>query len=374
MKQLFVFIFFIACITNAISQVGIGTNSPNINSILELKSSNKGFLFPRTSTTTRLTISPVKGMMVYDTTLNRFFFGASGGWVELANGPINTHWTKIQDYNDIVNNNNPANVVIGSWNGPTPYKLSVHGISYVQGDPKTTLKLGGLSSTTEARILWELPSNGMHYNITANLNKLYISRTTGASGFTDDIVIDPNGLVGIGTPTPQVKLNVDSGSDVGNGNGGYLQLGVQSGLNVGFDNNEIQGRNAGAVSRLVLNNGGGTVQIGSAVAPTTYSLAVNGRVICEELKIQASSNWADYVFANDYSLKSLDELRNFITTHNHLPNIPDAATIEKNGIDIGDMQKRMMEKIEELTLYVLQLEEKNKLQDKEIAALKSGRP
>ena len=51
-------------------------------------------------------------------------------------------------------------------------------------------------------------------------------------------------------------------------------------------------------------------------------------------------------------------LSDFIATHHHLPNIPDAATIESEGIEVGEMQKRMMEKIEELTLYILQLEEK----------------
>jgi hypothetical protein len=91
----------------------------------------------------------------------------------------------------------------------------------------------------------------MDYNITQNLNHLYISRTTGP-GFVNDIVLDPNGLIGIGTNDPEVKLNVDGGSDVGNSSGGYLQLGIESGLNVGFDNNEIQARDNGVVSQLVL--------------------------------------------------------------------------------------------------------------------------
>ena len=89
-----------------------------------------------------------------------------------------------------------------------------------------------------------------------------------------------------------------------------------------------------------------------------YKLAVNGRVVCEELKVKLSQDWPDYVFANDYKLLPLTDLKNFIKENKHLPNIPSAAVVEKEGIQVGDMQKRLMEKVEELTLYILQLEEK----------------
>jgi hypothetical protein len=95
------------------------------------------------------------------------------------------------------------------------------------------------------------------------------------------------------------------------------------------------------------------------VTPTGYSFSVNGKAICEELKIQAN-NWPDYVFHHDYKLESLGELREYIKENNHLPDILRQLMWKKNGIEIGEMQKRMMEKIEEPTLYVLQLEEKNK--------------
>ncbi|HZV70598.1 MAG TPA: hypothetical protein VFG10_13685 [Saprospiraceae bacterium] len=369
MKQLFGFLFFIACITNVISQVGIGTSSPSVSSILELKSSTKGLLFPRTSSSSRIAMAGVKGLMVYDTTLSQLYYHTGTSWLSVTTGPHpNTHWSVSPDDADNIYKNPDGNVAVGYWQAP--YRLSVYGTVYVQDESKTTVRLRGTTATTEARILWELPSNAMDYNITQNLNKLYISRTTGQAGFVSDIVIEPqSGWVGIGTANPETRLNVIGGGDVGNGSGGYLQLGPENDLNVGFDNNEIQGRYMGEVSRLVLNNGGGPVQIGSAVAPSGYSLSVNGKAICEELKIQASSDWPDYVFHKAYSLRSLDELQNFITAHQHLPNIPDADTIEKNGIEVGDMQKRMMEKIEELTLYILQLEEKNKLQDIKIEAL-----
>jgi hypothetical protein len=95
-------------------------------------------------------------------------------------------------------------------------------------------------------------------------------------------------------------------------------------------------------------------------------LAIDGKVMSEEVNVQLSGNWPDYVFEKNYHLPAFDSLRQFVNTHKHLPNIPTAADVEKNGIALGDMQKKMMEKIEELTLYVLKLEE-------EISKLKNSR-
>ena len=374
MKQLIGVILVAFCLSNVSSQVGIGTTSPSTSAILELKSSNKGLLFPRTSTASRLAMPGTKGLMIYDTTVSQFYFHNGSTWQLITTGvhpPLT--WQISQYDDDDIFNNNPGSVGVGFADQMPSYKLAVNGTVYVQDASKTTVRLNGMPAATEARILWELPSNTTDFNITQYLNTLYISRTTGSFGFVNDFSLTGNGYIGMGTSLPETRLNILNGTDVESASGGYLQLGAESGLNIGFDNNEIQARNDGAVYRLHLNNEGGTVQIGNVVAPTTYSLAVNGRVICEELKIQNSTNWADYVFADDYSLKSLDELRSFIQAHHHLPNIPDAKTIEKNGIEIGDMQKRMMEKIEELTLYILQLEEKNKQQDAEIEKLKNER-
>jgi hypothetical protein len=73
----------------------------------------------------------------------------------------------------------------------------------------------------------------------------------------------------------------------------------------------------------------------------------------------------DYVFAKNYTLKSLDEVEDFIKKNNHLPGIPSAKTIETNGLSVGEMQKMQMEKIEELTLYIIELK-------KEIEKLSAG--
>ena len=102
----------------------------------------------------------------------------------------------------------------------------------------------------------------------------------------------------------------------------------------------------------------GQVAIGNVIpAASAYKLTVTGKIICEELKVKlVSSIWPDYVFDKKYKLPTLSYLENFIEKNKHLPNIPSAAEVEKNGIEVGDMQKKMMEKIEELTLYIIDLQ------------------
>lgn len=115
-------------------------------------------------------------------------------------------------------------------------------------------------------------------------------------------------------------------------------------------------------SKIQLFNSG--VSIGDvSYVPSGYSLAVNGKVICEELKVQLSQDWPDYVFADNYELMSLEELQKYVDQNDHLPNIPAASEMKENGISVSDMNVKLMEKVEELTLYILKM-------NKEIEALK----
>jgi hypothetical protein len=101
-----------------------------------------------------------------------------------------------------------------------------------------------------------------------------------------------------------------------------------------------------------------------------YKLGVDGQVICEALRVSSSSNWPDYVFEKDYDLMSLDEVERSIEKNGHLPGIPSAEVVEEEGIDVGEMQRLMMEKIEELTLYVIDLKKENDELKEEIKKLK----
>ena len=115
-----------------------------------------------------------------------------------------------------------------------------------------------------------------------------------------------------------------------------------------------------------------TKQIGLSDFPgnkswtSNYKLAVNGHIIATELKVQVKIAWPDYVFSKAYKLMQLTDLKEYIKTNNHLPEIAssDQVTAE-NGFDLGKSNIMLLKKIEELTLYLIELNEKiNELENK----------
>ena len=105
-----------------------------------------------------------------------------------------------------------------------------------------------------------------------------------------------------------------------------------------------------------------------------YKLLVNGKVLVrnEVYVKQDGIGWADYVFAKDYKLMPLQEVEQHINEKGHLPNMPSAAEVEKDGIAVGDLIKRQQEKIEELTLYLIEMKKQNDEIQKELKAIKAN--
>ena len=96
---------------------------------------------------------------------------------------------------------------------------------------------------------------------------------------------------------------------------------------------------------------------------------MNGKVNCKEVEVTLDG-WADHVFKKDYKLRPLDEVESFISQNNHLPDVPGESEILKNGSNLGQMDAILLQKIEELTLYVIQLKKENELLTKKINELK----
>jgi hypothetical protein len=118
-------------------------------------------------------------------------------------------------------------------------------------------------------------------------------------------------------------------------------------------------------------NGG--VGIGTQVVPSGYSMAVKGKVMAEGVKVALQSDWPDYVFKEGYALTDIPALKKFITENGHLPNVPTDETIKREGIDIGGINVLLLEKIEELSLYLIQMEERMKALETENDGLKKRR-
>ncbi|KAA2239093.1 hypothetical protein F0L74_23050 [Chitinophaga agrisoli] len=102
---------------------------------------------------------------------------------------------------------------------------------------------------------------------------------------------------------------------------------------------------------------GGNVGIG-VVDTKGFKLAVGGSVIAERVKVALQSGWPDYVFDSIYTLPSLEETECYIKKFKHLAEIPSAKELEKNGLDLGENQAKLLKKIEELTLYLIDLNKK----------------
>jgi hypothetical protein len=206
---------------------------------------------------------------------------------------------------------------------------------------------------------------------------LYLQYWSGNLSLCDNA----SGRVGIGTTAPQAKLHITDGTDVSLSSGGELVLGSTGAANIAMDGNEIQARNSGAGSALFIQSSGGDVllipnetgQVGigitsSATLPSPdYLLAVDGKIISEEVRVEISGSWPDYVFDKGYPLMPLAQLENHITTYGHLPGVPSASMVEEEGILLGDMNRMLLEKIEELTLHVIAMQ-------KEIDQLKATKP
>jgi hypothetical protein len=111
-------------------------------------------------------------------------------------------------------------------------------------------------------------------------------------------------------------------------------------------------------------------RVGIGVSYPTCALDVNGTIRSKEVKIEATG-WADFVFDKDYKLPSLSEVEMHINEKGTLPDIPSEKEVAEKGIDVGEMQAKLLQKIEELTLYVIELKKENEAQDKLIQELQN---
>ncbi|WP_299223284.1 tail fiber protein [uncultured Aquimarina sp.] len=230
----------------------------------------------------------------------------------------------------------------------------------------------------------------------------------------NDMVIDANGNLGIGTTNPRAKLQVEGQTKVGKwgvltldwtnetnwggssnkwagyigfnssrnnedpkdhykGTNKYTSKGVFEGSNYGFrwlyrnHNNYDSDAQHQLTEYMRLTNDG---NLGIGVTNPDAKLTVKGNIHTQEVKVDLNGAVApDYVFLEDYKLKSINEVEAYIKDQGHLPNIPSAAEMEENGIELKQMNLKLLEKIEELTLYTIAQEKELKKQEEKIKAL-----
>lgn len=185
-------------------------------------------------------------------------------------------------------------------------------------------------------------------------------------------------LVGVGTTSPSAKLDVRHAAAYATGpalcvtmNNTALAMPPNPNYTNAFEVKNIRLGGGFPASSVTTTDfmvaGDGTVhvrrrlRIGTTAANGTYNnyaLSVDGDMIAKKCVIQVNS-WADYVFADNYALPSLNEVESFVKENKHLPGVPNEAEIKENGVEIGEMNKILMQKVEELTLYMIQLKKEN---------------
>ena len=204
---------------------------------------------------------------------------------------------------------------------------------------------------------------------------------------SNSIVLGANANVGIGNSAPANKLEITQGTA---GNSGlrftnltssstasavnqtkFLTVNAQGDVILGSLNSSARvgaDESAGswtAAGENITNTNTGGVIIGPGVSktPVGYRLFVADGILTEKVKVAVKStdDWSDRVFESGYRLRKLSEVETFINREKHLPGVPSAAEVVKEGIDVGQIQAKLLEKVEELTLYVIDLKKENDL-------------
>jgi hypothetical protein len=208
-------------------------------------------------------------------------------------------------------------------------------------------------------------SNSTGNDNTANGNSALFSNYTG----NYNTGIGANSLFNTSAGKNNTALGDSAGyNSVGSGNiylgkrAGYYETGSNK-LYLGNDSNKTILYGNMATGQILLGN----AQPSGYTFKGTRTLNVLGGVLSDSVRVAVSSGWADYIFADKYELQPLSEAESFIKTNKHLPNMPSAKEVEKEGIELGTMNAKLLEKVEQLTLYILQQQKQLETQHQQIA-------
>jgi hypothetical protein len=252
------------------------------------------------------------------------------------------------------------NVGIGTSN--PQQKLTIAGY---KGDNYIQVQGRGAYSGYSGIALTEDNNYGYIMRNSGSTDKLTIDRTNDMVNFFNSMTFDRSGNVGIGTTSPDEPLTIQGAGSVNelvsfkdNTGATKWNINLAGGLNIAETN---------VACRLTINPGG-NVGIGT-MNPGNYKLAVEGTIGAREIQVKTGS-WSDFVFADDYKLKSLDEIEKYINAHKHLPDVPAEATVKKDGINVAQMDALLLQKIEELTLHLIEQDKRVKAIERENEQLK----
>ncbi len=245
----------------------------------------------------------------------------------------------------------------GQWttNGNNIYRLTGN-VGIGTSTPDQNLVLARAGATSYASFVMETYSTNWGYYPfmsfrKSNNNTLGIKAQTNSDDYLGALVGYGVGTNGGWAPGAQLSF-IQTGVAGATSLPGEIRLATSNG-------------SSWPVDRMVIDSEGNVVIGQGLTTPVGYKLYVEDGILAERVKVAVknSGDWADFVFEDDYELRNLTEVENYIKTNKTLPDVPSADEVVNNGIDLGSMDALLLQKIEELTLYVIQ-------QQKEIESLK----
>ncbi|MDZ4748559.1 MAG: hypothetical protein SH808_08730 [Saprospiraceae bacterium] len=240
-----------------------------------------------------------------------------------------------------------GNLVVGTNNEGSFSKFTVH----------TPNNSNGISHVSEGGIILNTNIGGVSAAFGTSTNhtlRLMVNGIGRLQMYPDGkVVVGTNNEGSFGKFTVNTPNNSDGVSHISDG--GIILSTRVGGVSGGFGtfSNHIMRIFSNSIAVINIDPAG-NIAMGTPDPLPGYKLAVNGSIKAKELVIE-TVGWPDYVFGKNYHLMSLADIEKFIQLNHHLPNIPSAGEIEKSGIPVGEMQQKMMEKIEELTLHAIEL-------------------
>jgi hypothetical protein len=290
----------------------------------------------------------------------------------------------LTGYPGYAQNTFPSSGNVGIGTLSPVQKLSVDGNIHIQNS--TSISRGFIFSSPASN--WGPQNSGIYFTPRDGVNAttdLSVNLWDGVGGTPTRIFVNGlNGYIGIGTSAPNSKLQVSgtlSAIDLPNTNGLSVPVIFGSigsayatwGVSVNHVT-ESSGSNSYGMALLTTESyltgrtekmrilGNGNVAIGTTDSHG-YKFAVNGSAIATSMTVKLYANWPDYVFKKDYRLPSLAEVKTYIDQNQHLPEIPSVQEITKEGLNLGEMNKLLLKKVEELTLYLIEQHKQIKEQE-----------
>jgi hypothetical protein len=267
-----------------------------------------------------------------------------------------------------IGNSANSNIGIGTSN-PT-YKLHIVGDSFTTGWIRTKGSTGLYFNSYGGGFRMTDNSWIRTYGDKSFYHNTGIMRTDGqfqVGPNGDRFIVRTDGRVGIGTNSPAQELSVNGQISWGNSGallrtdqGASIELRGTGVPYIDFSNDAGTDYDARLILRSndALELGGANLLIGkSSQTNSSYKLDINGKMRASEIVV--NTNGADFVFEPDYDLPQLKDVETFITKNRHLPGIPSALEMQNEGMAVGAVNIRLLQKIEELTLYMIELKKEN---------------